>query len=285
VHSFTPGIRDLFSILPSDHGRPLTDLACNIDKEVLFGLLRQVQAGALTIEQRLSCEDLRRHYLLRVSALPAQDAHASNGMLLSFTDVTQLRVTEEREAAMTAEAQHRMRNLLAVVQSIAHKTWGESAARAAFDVRLVALGRVQSLLRVDGHSCIDLRSVLGMELQALAAGSERRVTMTGPHVDLPPSAVQALCLVLHELTTNAVKHGALGNESGKLDISWLLSLGPQRVLLLQWRERGVAMPPPAARGFGCDLIEQSLSYRPGGDANLIFGIDGVSCSIKLPLDA
>jgi two-component system, chemotaxis family, CheB/CheR fusion protein len=118
------------------------------------------------------------------------------------------------------------------------------------------------------------------------AASADRVTISGPAVPLGPKRVQALALALHELATNAVKYGALKQESGRLEVVWRLEpsvAGSPRVVL-DWKESGCVMPAELpGRGYGRQLIEQALAMALGTRAELTFGGDGVRCRIVVPL--
>lgn len=123
-------------------------------------------------------------------------------------------------------------------------------------------------------------------MQAYAAGQDGRVVAIGPSVPLGFDRVQILALALHELTTNAVKYGALKAEAGRLEIRWAVErgAGDAPLLVLDWRESGVVMPQDVSRrGYGRELIERALTYTARAKARLSFGADGVVCRIEMPL--
>jgi PAS domain S-box-containing protein len=164
-------------------------------------------------------------------------------------DIHDLRTLQERQKVLLAELQHRTRNLLAVVQSIARQTARSSRSLDAFtdeyESRLRALGRVQALVARTDQQPIDLGELVASELQAHAQenGEPGRIAVRGPAALLPAPSAQSLALALHELATNAVKHGALGRPGGKLSIGWSIEEdGPGRRVRIAWRESGVAMP-------------------------------------------
>jgi PAS domain S-box-containing protein len=207
----------------------------------------------------------------------------------TMTDVHDLRGLKDRQQVLLAELQHRTRNLLAVVQSIASQTIRKSESlstfQTVFESRLRALSRVQALLaRVDDQD-IDLHSLVTAELAAHGGASEK-VFVRGPAVGLPPTSAQALALALHELLTNAVKYGALSQAAGRLTVSWdLESVGGEKRVSLLWRETGVAMPAggPTRRGYGMELIERALPYQLQAKTELEFRPEGVYCSIEAPV--
>jgi two-component sensor histidine kinase len=134
---------------------------------------------------------------------------------------------------------------------------------------------------------IKLRAIVEAELAARGGGD--KVTVGGDDVELPPKSIQALALALHELATNAVKYGALREPSGRLAVTWYMQREPgNNCMVLDWRETGVALPVghrPRRKGYGTQLIEQSLPYDLGAYTRLEFGPDGVHCSIAVPVGA
>jgi two-component sensor histidine kinase len=172
------------------------------------------------------------------------------------------------------EFQHRMRNTLTTVQAIAHQTLRNAPQeeRAAFVARLHALANVHSLLTERNWD----RALVGDVVQrAVAPFPHERFTMEGPAARVDGNGSLLLALGLHELATNAVKHGAPSTGAGKVDITW--GLEEQRVAL-RWQEiDGPPVMPPARKGFGSLLIEQASD----GKARLEFPPGGVVCSIEL----
>src|SRR5262249_3730244 len=161
-------------------------------------------------------------------------------MLGLAEDITEARQQSETQRVLVAELQHRTRNLMAVVQSIAYKIRATAGSLEdfgnRFDQRLEALSRVQNFLsRSDAHP-IAIGELVRMELEALGfADLGKKVSIAGPEVQLRKSAVQILSLAIHELATNALKYGALANEDGRLSATWRIEdTKPDRRLLLAW---------------------------------------------------
>ena len=212
------------------------------------------------------------------------------------SDVHELRGLQERQKVLLAELQHRTRNLLAIVQAIGRQTLRNSTTlpdfTTEFEGRLRALSRVQGLLSRSDHGPVDLRVLVDAELSAYADGSTaNKVTLDGPPVLLPASSAQTMALAIHELATNAVKHGALKQPAGRLAVAWALEGGgtEERRLALDWRESGVELPPDAGvtmrKGYGRELIERALPYQLGAKSSFAMGEDGVRCQILLPMEA
>ncbi|WP_316160305.1 PAS domain-containing protein [Bradyrhizobium sp. SZCCHNRI20481] len=223
------------------------------------------------------------------------DAGRPIRMTGAMVDVTERREWEERQKVLVAELQHRTRNLLGVVRSMADKTARASTDlgdfRARFRDRLDTLSRAQGLLsRLKEHDRVTFDDLIRSELSAVAGGSER-IELSGPSgVRLRSSTVQTLAMALHELATNAVKYGALAQPSGRLCVGWSLECEGAEGrpwLHIEWRESGVDMPPPATMprgtGQGRELIEQALPYQLSARTSYTFESDGVRCTISIPV--
>jgi len=209
----------------------------------------------------------------------------------TMTDIHDLRGLKDRQEVLVAELQHRTRNLLAVVQSIATQMLRKSTSLEAFgnefERRLRALSRVQSLLAEVEYKDIDLHALLEGELAAHggAALETGRIKVEGPPIPLPAVSAQAIGLAVHELATNALRYGALARDDGELSVTWDLEKeGNQGYLSLQWRESGVTIPePPRRKGYGTELIVRALPYQLKAKTKLEFREDGVRCLIVVPV--
>ncbi|MDH2327714.1 PAS domain S-box protein [Cereibacter sp. SYSU M97828] len=216
--------------------------------------------------------------------------------LLAVTaDLTTRREAEELHKVLIAELQHRTRNLMAVVLALSRSTARSSTDLAgfiaSFQDRLEALARVQRLLsRLSDLGRISFDALIESELAAVDADA-RRVTLEGPKgIRLRSSTVQILAMALHELATNAVKYGALGQEAGHLAVAWdLRAVEGQGApwLHVDWRESGVEMPDrraaPHGGGQGRKLIETALPYQLNARTSYGFEPDGVHCTILIPV--
>jgi PAS domain S-box-containing protein len=203
-------------------------------------------------------------------------------------DVTEARQSAARLEVLVAELQHRSRNLLGVIASVASKTLGDEGAAADFQARLQALSRAQGLLSEFGSDNAEVGALVRAELEAYAEISPPKVVVSGPKVHLTARQVQNFSLALHELTTNAVKYGALRDRTGQLAVTWTVSRDEKgrRNLMLNWTESGVALQPDKVtrRGYGRQLIERALSYALSATTEFVLGEDGVRCRIQLPLE-
>ena len=203
--------------------------------------------------------------------------------MVAFVEVTTLMQAEARQRVLVAELQHRTRNLLAIVQAMAQRTLDKGEALDNFSARLAALGRIQGL--VGGSADIELGELVTLELQGIGA-PESRASIAGPKIRLGLQLAQTFGLALHELATNALKHGAFKSDLGRLEVSWTIrrEAGTAPILVLDWRETGVPdAGQPSRRGFGRDLIEKALVFTLRAKTEFSFRNDGVSCRIELPL--
>ena len=203
-------------------------------------------------------------------------------------DITDRRKAEDRQRLLLDELNHRVKNTLASVQSLAMQTRrsisNPSAFSETFIERIHALARAHDLLSESAWEGASLGDVIARTL-ALQVDGEGRVKVDGPSIRLGPNAAVTLNMAFHELTTNAMKYGALAAAAGRVDIAWTVD-SEAADLTLDWRESGG--PPvglPTLRGFGSRLIEQALTRELGGEARLSFLPDGLWCHMRLPLSA
>lgn len=193
----------------------------------------------------------------------------------------------ERMSLMTRELAHRVKNTLAVVQSIATRSLSDGRnvqeAREVFSKRLHALARAHTLLLDSSWSGAPLRELVRAELEAFGA----RAVIGGPDVQLSAGTAQTLALILHELATNAVKYGAMSNSTGRVSVRWnVVGRGRNAVCRFEWKESGG--PPvkePTRRGFGQTLLRQSLAHGPGTEPKISFEPGGLRYEFSAPLVA
>ncbi|WP_237214528.1 PAS domain-containing protein [Falsiroseomonas oryziterrae] len=198
-------------------------------------------------------------------------------------DITERRAEQERQALLTREVDHRARNVLAVVRSIVKLTRAEDPKRFAEAVegRVAALARAHTLLSRGGWTGALLCEVVGEEVAAY--GGADRIALDGPELRLAPEAVQPLSMILHELATNAAKHGALSQPGGRVQVSWRLQ-GTR--VALSWIERDgpPLLAPPSRRGFGSTVVEATARGQLSGSATFHWDVAGLRCEVLLPAD-
>jgi PAS domain S-box-containing protein len=263
------------------------------DREVTRdGWRRAVETGEYDVEHRIrrAKDGEYRWHQTRANPLDKHNPATSEWVGTS-TDIHHLRGLQDRQQMLLAELQHRTRNLLAVVGSIASRTARTSGSldqfREDFQSRLRSLSAIQSLLARGEQEVIDLRELVDAELFAHLNGSVTdKADITGPPVPLGANAAQALGLALHELTTNAVKYGALSQPSGRLAVRWSTSTtGSEPAVLLEWEESGVTMAEAehGRKGYGRELIERALPYQLAAKTKFELRPRGVYCAIAVPM--
>lgn len=294
VRSFTPTATELFHVLETDVGRPIDHLGSRVEYPDLNEDVRKVLKKLGTIERDVSSKD-GRSYIARVLPYRSIDNFIA-GAVITFVDVTStvkaesaLRESEGRLRTLLAELQHRVRNTLAVVKSITQRTAESSGSveemASHLSGRLDAFARVQSAVTRNPERGIDLKSLVADELLAHAAHEGDQVVIKGPDVSLRPKAAESISLALHELTTNAVKHGALTNSGGRIKIDWKMN-GDGSGLEFNWSEAAPngGVPKPARQGFGMELLTRILPYDLNASTKVDFAQQGLRFSMHLPLD-
>lgn len=223
------------------------------------------------------------HVRGRVAHKADDGAHRLAGVSL---DITDRKRAEERQRLLVNELNHRVKNSLATVQSIAAQTLRSIASpeffREAFESRLIALSQTHDLLTRASWEGASLREVFDVELPAMA-GDDRVSFEYATDVRLTPKAAVALGMGIHELAANAVKYGALSTPEGRVKVVWSVD---QDVLRLIWSESGgPEVHPPARRGFGARLLERGLAAELSGGVELTYDTPGLVCHMALPLRA
>lgn len=196
-----------------------------------------------------------------------------------------LAAAHEREAALHNDIEHQFRNALAVTRLMFLRTMDNAEtvehARVHFVGRLDALARYNARLAVGGSLRFDLETMAWDELISMALGSDKRIEVTGPKVLLEQRVAAMIGLALHELATNSVKFGVLGDQAagGRLRIRWERT--GQRVEL-EWAESGVPVvaSAPIASGFGRDFIENALPYQLNAETEFEFVPGGLLCRVR-----
>lgn len=205
-------------------------------------------------------------------------------------DITALKRAEDHQRMLLAELQHRVRNTLSIVRSIASRTAENSTdveeMLAHFQGRLDAFSRVQAALTRSPNATVDLGSLIEDELIAHAARDGGQVAIKGPRIRLEPKTAERLSLAFHELATNAVKHGALCSDEGRIRIRWKTQPnGSGDELLLDWKESGVELQNGEMRreGFGMELLLRSLPYDLQAKTRVELASTGLQFELQMPL--
>ncbi|WP_380871815.1 PAS domain-containing protein [Sphingomonas sp. DBB INV C78] len=268
----------LAMVHPDDHDR------------ISFAWTHAGETGQFTSDYRIRHAAEGRYRWFQTRALPVGDKDAIEWLGTS-TDIDELRELQERQQLLLAELQHRVRNILTVVRSVFARTMDGGGPIEElcdhFKGRLDSLARTQTVVTRNPGGQIDLENLIRDELLSVASSDGPSLSIEGPEVFLDAKAAESLGLAIHELTTNAIKYGALKVPGAKLDIRWRTDLdhGGERRLDLTWTEHGVPAVPVGAihYGFGSELIEEALPYRLGAKTELEFRGGGICCTISVPL--
>jgi len=199
-------------------------------------------------------------------------------------DVSERKRAEVQRKLLTKELDHRVKNNLAIVQALVQQTLRNSVsleeAQAGIVARLAALARAHDILTQSAWLQGDLRATV--EATVSTQATLDRIGMDGPSVSLSPSQVMAISLAVHELTTNALKYGALSNDTGKVSISWTVEEDGGALKLIWAEAGGPTVIQPTKRGFGSRLLER-MTASEGGSTSRTFSPSGLYCEIRIPL--
>jgi PAS domain S-box-containing protein len=287
--SFERGFGD--PALGRDNLKDWLDIVVAEDREQALAIFTAALSGARTsFECRVRRPRDGEIRWIRGNVFPLLDGSGSMQRFGSICqDATEEKATAERMEIMVAELQHRTRNLMAVLQSIVAQTLAAcddpSSFKMRIDEQLVVLSRVHDLLSRSGQAPITIGALVRLELDA-AGGDAGQIEVFGPEVRLRNSTVQMLALALHELATEARRHGALSPDHGRLRIGWEVEqIRGAPCLRLTWiEERPVCVGLGRdRRGYGRELIERALPYSLNAETCYDLDEAGLRCTITLPL--
>lgn len=286
IATFNRGAERLFGYFAEQVvGKPITILIPQDRQDEEIGILDRIRRG----ERIEHFETIRRRkdgreIAISLSISPITD---ESGRIIGASkiarDITEQKRREEQIALLAREADHRTKNLLALAQATVHLTKGDTPheVKAAIDGRLQALAKAHTLLAQSRWAGADLRIMATEELSPYMQAGEPRVRIDGASVMLDPDPAQALALALHELSTNAVKYGALSRPTGQVTVEW--HLGPGKRLSLRWTENGgPPVSPPAHQGFGTRVLERMICGQCHGEIEFDWRAGGVICKIDVP---
>jgi PAS domain S-box-containing protein len=225
-----------------------------------------------------------------VSAAPLQVGNdAISGCVVTMVDMSQRKAAEKQQVLLMRELDHRVKNTLALVLSIAGRTMHHEDTlegfQRSFTGRIQALSATHNLLAENSWTDLTIADVVSGELAPYMTGSHERVVTRGLQVEVQPRAAIAFGLVVHELATNAAKYGALSVPRGSISVSVIdRTEGEDGALVVEWLESdGPPVLPPTRKGFGQSVISRSLQYTPGGGATLDYQPSGIRCLIRIPI--
>ncbi|MBL0404103.1 PAS domain-containing protein [Microvirga aerilata] len=239
------------------------------------------------VEYRVFWPDGSLHWI-HVQGRPAERPDGIRLIGVS-QDITIRKSAEAQQELLLHELNHRVKNTLATVQSIAAMTARSSADPASawttFDARIRGMAKTHDLLTETHWVGASLKDILSNELELYQDSMRQRISLRGSPVSLEPRATLALGLAVHELATNAAKYGALSVPQGRLMVKWVnVRIQGLPHLLIEWVEtNGPVVSPPTRQGFGSRLIQRGLAQELGGEIKLNFEPAGLRCVITFPL--
>jgi PAS domain S-box-containing protein len=225
---------------------------------------------------------------MRTAARPRFDAAGRfEGYVGLGMDITEVRAAEERQQLMINELNHRVKNTLATVQSIARQTLRDGvstdAARAHFTDRLLALSTAHNVLTRENWESAELADIAAEAVRPYDDAEASRIAIAGSRARVAPNVALALSMAFHELATNATKYGALSVSKGRVTIDWTPSAQGGCGVDVVWRESGgPPVTPPQEKGFGSRLLGQGLTAEIGRPAKLVYAPDGLVCTLTAP---
>ena len=228
-------------------------------------------------------------YPVAFTASPVRDeASKTVGTIIEVQDISERKRAQEHQRLLIDELNHRVKNTLAIVQSIAQQTFKGDAAspetREAFEGRLAALASAHNLLNQKKWESVSMTAIVEdavKPFRSVAGG----FSIDGPDFHMAPQTAVTFALAINELATNAAKHGALTLPQGCVAISWTIQVsGDDQCLQLLWIESdGPRVKPPSLRGFGTRMLQRALANELGGEVNLDFRPEGLVCKVEAPL--
>ena len=202
-------------------------------------------------------------------------------------DITERKRAEEHQRVLVAELDHRVKNVLATVSAVAGHALETSSSMshfvAALDGRIRSMAAAHELLSTRLWQGIPMAELVRRELAAYASNSNTKID--GAEVMLSAEAGQAMAMVIHELVTNAAKHGALSVQSGHVSVRWYRKLNASAQLVLVWQETGgPRVEAPKKSGYGTSVVRGLIPYEFGGTVDFSFAPEGVRCRLEIPFD-
>jgi PAS domain S-box-containing protein len=279
------GQHRIFGVEPQDFEISADNIRALIHPDdwlALREIARGMSAGART--QQTEFRVLRPNGEIRWCIGTAAASVDAAGEVLRISgvtiDITDRKEAEERQVLLAREVDHRARNALAVIQSIIRLTRAKSVDDYvhAIEGRITALARAHTLLSDSRWRGADLATLVADELAPYRAGD--KVKCSGADISLQPATAQGLALALHELATNAAKHGALSSPTGKITLDWQLQADD---LTLHWAEDGgPSIRQPSVRSFGLKVIIASIEQQLGGKVSFEWNPAGLRCVLSIP---
>ena len=260
------------------------------DRTVLDRLRASLEAGEFAQGEALNYRKDGTTYMVEWLIIPVRDADGCITRWVSAQrDITDRRAAEDRQNLLVRELHHRVKNTLATVQAVLNaslrSSLGLAEFRQAFTGRIASLAKTHALITEDCVQVVPFEHLVSAELKAYDEPGRKRVSLSGPRVLLASELAVPVGMALHELATNAIRHGALGDPEGRLEVTWSVADGPNgRVLRWTWNEHdGLPVALPTREGFGSQLLNRVLTLQVGAKVDIAFDPDGLRVTVDVPL--
>lgn len=292
IRWYTPTMTKVLRVIPSDVGRPIRDLSSRVSGEDIEVDVYRVLENLAPTESEVENKE-GQTFLRRVLPYRTSD-NRIDGVVVTFVDMTEHKKAEHQRERLMHELSHRIKNTLAAVQAMVHVLARQQTDLPgflkAFEPRLTALARANTLLSADDDERLELNELLRREFAPYEVDSSERVTVEGggegDRLVVGREQAIALQLVFHELVMNAAKYGALSNDVGTISMRWkrVEHENGGESARIEWAESGG--PPVKAvnqNWFGSMLIESSVTCDLGGAVDMTFAPEGLRCVIEFPV--
>jgi PAS domain S-box-containing protein len=262
------------------------------DRERAVDNIERVQSGVAVIHEfRVRRPSDGTFRWLRDTVFPLLDDTGAVTRIAGISsDVTEVKLSGERQEILLAELQHRVRNILAMIRAVGQRTERSAASVHEYaelmSGRIMSLARTQALLTRAANTTVKLNELIAGELDA-QVHDRTQYSLSGPTIELSPKVAEVLSLAIHELSTNALKYGALAISDGSVKVEWqIVEIEGRQWLSLQWSENHPVVAewaPPTRRGFGTELVERRVPYELEGRGQVEITAEGARVSIEFPL--
>ena len=288
IKNFTPAAMELFALRDGDRGRAITDIVTLLAYDRLRDDVRKVQRTLAVVEYELDLKDESATFIMRMRPYRTVK-NVITGVVITFTNITERKGQDDHLKVLMKELQHRTNNLFSVIQAMARQTARHSASFAEFDAqfgaRIKGLSESNTLLIARDWQSVSLERLVHTQLAPFIGTDQARLEIDGPAVSVGSEVVQTLGLALHELATNASKHGALSVPEGKILLHWEFNGGDRipECFRLEWRERGGPTVKPAERkGFGRFVTDQMVTRALHATVEIDLAPEGIRWTLNMP---
>jgi PAS domain S-box-containing protein len=277
-------VREVLGLTPRILQGPL------VDRTVLARMKAALREGQPFQGESLNYRKDGSTYFVEWLITPVRDPDGTIVHWVSAQrDITERRRAEEQQGLLVRELHHRVKNTLSTVQAVLNatlrSTQGAEDFRRTFANRVASLARTHMLITEDRTQEVSFEGLVRIETDAYDEPGRARVSLRGPKVRLPSEVAVPIGMAMHELATNAVRHGALSHAEGRLEVTWSLQEAPTGLVLhWEWNEHdGPPVALPTHEGFGSELLKRVLTYQVKASVEIRFDPDGLRVNVALPL--